>query len=138
MFSKKADHINEDLGFSRSYDAAEEELYEEEEMDDSLKREQKQTSTGSPKKVQFDENELVRDSKRKQKHVSAGVAHGRKNGAAERGTGQSEAVLRINELLKTLEDEIDGYYDAGQSSRRDKALVEYCQTANEAAQNLNL
>ena len=138
MFSKKADHINEDLGFSRSYDAAEEELYEEEEMDDSLKREQKQTSTGSPKKVQFDENELVRDSKRKQKHASAGVAHGRKNGPPERGTGQSEAVVRINELLKTLEDEIDGYYDAGQSSRRDKALVEYCQTANEAAQNLNL
>jgi hypothetical protein len=107
-------------------------------MDDSLKREQKQTSTGSPKKVQFDENELVRDSKRKQKHGTAGVAHGRKNGQPERGAGQSEAVVRINELLKTLEDEIDSYYDAGQSGRRDKALVEYCQTANEAAQNLNL
>ena len=138
MFSKKADHVNEDLGFSRSYDAAEEEHYEQDEMEDSFKREQKQTSTGSPKKVQFDENELVRDSKRKQKHGSAGVAHGTKNGQPERGVGQSEAVVRINELLKTLEDEIGGYYDAGQSDRRDKSLVEYCQTANEAAQNLNL
>ena len=51
MFSKKADHVNEDLGFSRSYDAAEEEHYEQDEMEDSFKREQKQTSTGSPKKV---------------------------------------------------------------------------------------
>jgi hypothetical protein len=50
MSSLKADHINEDLGFSRSYDAAEE-LYDEDEMGDSLKREQKPTSSGSPKKV---------------------------------------------------------------------------------------
>tara|TARA_B110001450_G_C17278051_1_gene342336 strand:+ start:102 stop:503 length:402 start_codon:yes stop_codon:yes gene_type:complete len=133
MFSKKADHINEDLGLSRSYHAADQEQYDEDGMDDSLNREQKQTSTGSPKKVQFDENELVRESKRKHKQTSAGVAHGRKNGPPDRGTGWSEAVVRINESLKTLEDEIDGYYDGGQSSRRDKALVEYCQTANEAA-----
>jgi len=47
-------------------------------------------------------------------------------------------VIRINHLLQTLEDEIDKHYDAGESDKRDKALVEYCQTANEAAQNLNL
>jgi len=51
MFSKKADHINEDLGFSSSYPDADQQLYEEDGMDDSLNREQKQTSTGSPKKV---------------------------------------------------------------------------------------
>jgi hypothetical protein len=33
--------------------------------------------------------------------------------APSRAQGESETVIRINELLQTLEDEIDKHYDAG-------------------------
>ena len=104
-----------------------------------MKSDKKTTST-SPKKVQFDEYEVDRDQKdKKQKHHAAEPPLGRQvTTAAPRAQEESETVMRINELLQTLEDEIDKHYDAGQSDERDKALVEYCQTANEAAQNLNL
>ena len=84
----------------------------------SLEESKKEASV-TPKKVQFDEADVRKDLKQKK-------------------PDQRDAIVRITELLVALEDEIDHHYNAGQSSKRDKALVEYCQTANEAAQNLNL
>jgi len=41
-------------------------------------------------------------------------------------------------VLASLEHDIDKHYNAGHTEKRNMVLVEYCQTANEAAQNLNL
>jgi hypothetical protein len=41
-------------------------------------------------------------------------------------------------MLASLEQDIDKHYNAGNTEKRNAVLVEYCQTANEAAQNLNL
>ena len=67
----------------------------------------------------------------------------RKKGSTDTTFGQpiegySPASQKMAQILRKLESEITHHYNAGDAKKRNKALVDYCQIANEVAQSLNL